>query len=366
VKQDRTAQSFACRHCGSTASFVRYDFPEHHRAIRECGQCRLMVLDPMPTREELQAVYGEGYFENEELTRADPSRVYGYVDYISERIAKQSGYRRICEQLKRDARPARKPARLLDYGCGLGFFLDAAFDHGFDVEGAEFNPHARVYIERRYRYPVFGPEEIAARERYDVITMFDVIEHLHEPFDTITELRGRLNDDGVLLLLTMDSTSVTSRLLGRRLEDFRRIREHLYFFDRANLSSILEQRGFDVLRTQSIGHSFQLQLLASRARATLPAVGVPLAWLLQVFPFLARRTVYVNPRTKFIALLHRDLLRHPHMVILRQKHQQTPGNADLGRQAGPFGTNRVLDHLHHQRLALEHLFLDWDLRLSRT
>jgi 2-polyprenyl-3-methyl-5-hydroxy-6-metoxy-1,4-benzoquinol methylase len=260
-----------------------------------------MVLDPMPTREELHAVYNQGYFENEDLTQADPSRVYGYVDYISERITKQTGYRRICERLQRLARPARKPARLLDYGCGLGFFLDAAYDHGFDVEGAEFNSYAREYIQKRYRYPVFGPDELGTRGKYDVITMFDVIEHLHEPFDTIADLHGMLNEDGVLLLLTMDSTSVMSRLLGKRLEDFRRIREHLYFFDRANLSSILEKRGFEVLMTESIGQSFEFKLLASRTRATVPAIGAPLEWALRMFPSLERRTIYVNPRTKFIA-----------------------------------------------------------------
>lgn len=260
-----------------------------------------MLLDPMPTKEELHEIYNEGYFENEDLTRVDPFRVYGYVDYISERISKQSGYRRICEQLRNLARPVRKPARLLDYGCGLGFFLDAAYDHGFEVEGAEFNSYAREYIRKRYRYPVFGPDELGTRDHYDVITMFDVIEHLHEPFDTIDELRGLLNDNGVLLLLTMDSTSVTSRLLGKRLEDFRRIREHLYFFDRANLSSILENQGFEVLKTESIGHSFELKLLASRIRATLPTIGAPLEWFLKVFPFLGQRHIYVNPRTKFIA-----------------------------------------------------------------
>ena len=293
--------SFLCRNCGSAESFIRYDFPEHQRAIRECRGCRLMVLDPMPTRDELHAVYNEGYFENEDLTRGDASRVYGYVDYISERIAKQRGYRRICEQLRKLVRPARKPARLLDYGCGLGFFLDAAYDHGFDVEGAEFNAYAREYIRKRYRYPIFGPEEVAGRGRYDVITMFDVIEHLHEPLETLEELRGVLNDEGVLVLLTMDSTSIASRVLGKRLEDFRRIREHLYFFNRANLRSILETKGFEVLKTESIGHSFEFKLLASRIRAVMPAIGAPIEWLLDVFPFLKRRTIYVNPRTKFIA-----------------------------------------------------------------
>jgi SAM-dependent methyltransferase len=301
-----TQASFVCRHCGTTESFVRYDFPEHKKTIRECRTCRLMVLDPMPTPEELHAVYNEGYFENEDLTKADASRVYGYVDYISERINKQAGYQRICEQLRAYARPKTAPPRLLDYGCGLGFFLDAAFDHGFDVEGIEFNAYARDYIRKRYRYPVFGPDELGTRGTYDVITMFDVIEHLHEPFATIDQLRGLLNDNGVLLVLTMDCTSVTSRLLGKRLEDFRRIREHLFFFDRANLSAILDKHGFEVLKTESIGHNFEFKLLASRTRAALPLVGAPFEWILKAMPFLERKSVYVNPRTKFIAYARKN------------------------------------------------------------
>jgi 2-polyprenyl-3-methyl-5-hydroxy-6-metoxy-1,4-benzoquinol methylase len=296
-----------CRNCGATENIARYEFPEHHKVIRECRRCRLMVLDPMPTPAELHSVYNQDYFENENLTQTDPSRVYGYVDYISERINKQKGYRAICDRLQAYVNPARKPPRLLDYGCGLGFFLDAAYDRGFDVEGVEFNGYAIDYIRKRYRYPVFLPEELPPGMRYDAITMFDVIEHLHEPFDAIRQMRDLLVPGGVLLLLTMDSTSLTSRLLGKRLEDFRRIREHLYFFDRGNLSSILEKQGFEVLATESIGHSFEFRLLASRLRATLPAIGAPLEWLLRLFPFLSRRSIYVNPRTKFIAYARKPL-----------------------------------------------------------
>ena len=46
------------------------------------------------------------------------------------------------------------------------------------------------------------------------------------------------------------------------------------------------------------------------------------------------------------------------MVVLRQKHQQPPGNADLCGQARAFATQGVFDDLHHQRLALEHLFFN--------
>ncbi len=52
------------------------------------------------------------------------------------------------------------------------------------------------------------------------------------------------------------------------------------------------------------------------------------------------------------------------MVVLRQKHQQPPGDADLRGQARALGANGVLDDLHHERLALEHLLLDGHLRLA--
>ena len=56
-----------------------------------------------------------------------------------------------------------------------------------------------------------------------------------------------------------------------------------------------------MLKTESIGHNFEFKLLASRTRAALPAIGAPFEWFLKVFPFLERRSIYVNPRTKFIA-----------------------------------------------------------------
>ena len=292
--------TFVCRHCGAHRSIVRYRFAEYDKVIRECSSCHLMVLDPMPSEDELHAVYNEGYFENEQLSAADPAHVYGYEDYISERINKQKGYRGICEQVNRFLLSPRPRAKLLDYGCGLGFFLDAAFELGFDVEGVEFNEYALGYIRQRYRYPVHSPGEFNPSDSYDVLTMFDVIEHLREPFEMLDTAHGLLAEDGLLVVSTMDSTSVTSRLMGKRLEDFRRISEHLFFFDRSNLASILGKHGFDVLKVASIGHSFEMRLLASRLRATLPIVGAPLQWFLRVFPFVNRWSIYLDPRTKFI------------------------------------------------------------------
>jgi 2-polyprenyl-3-methyl-5-hydroxy-6-metoxy-1,4-benzoquinol methylase len=270
-----------------------------------------MVLDPIPTEAELHAVYNEGYFENENLTQTDLSKVYGYVGYISERINKQKNYASICRVLQRFVIPAQHPARLLDYGCGLGFFLDSAFEAGFEPSGVEFNEYALEYIRKRYAYRVFHFSDQDSSERYDIITMFDVIEHLRDPFGTLGSIRNMLADNGVVVIATMDSTSFVSRIMGKRLEDFRRIREHLFFFSRSNLVSVLVKQGFEVLKVASHGHSFELKQLAARLRTVLPIVGVPLAWLLQVFPFMTGWSVYLDPRTKFIVYARRRRDRRP-------------------------------------------------------
>jgi SAM-dependent methyltransferase len=294
--------AFQCRSCGSTRSVVRYAFTGVDKVIRECAACTLMALDPLPKEDELQAVYNDGYFDNAALTEGDVTRVYGYVDYIAERIHKQQGYAEICGVLKRLVIPGSEgPPRLLDYGCGLGFFLDSAFDGGFEPHGLEFNRYAIDYIRRRYAYPVFHSREFSPRGTFDVVTLFDVIEHLREPFTVLDEIHRMLSENGVVAISTMDSKSVTSRLLGKRLEDFRRISEHLFFFSRANLSTILRRHGFEVIATSSLGHSFEIRLLAVRLRSTLPLIGVPMTWLVALLPFVGRWTIHLDPRTKFIA-----------------------------------------------------------------
>ena len=69
----------------------------------------------------------------------------------------------------------------------------------------------------------------------DAVVMFDVIEHLRDPFAALDRLRDAVVENGLLVLSTMDSESVVSRLIGSRLEDFRRTREHLFFFSRETL-----------------------------------------------------------------------------------------------------------------------------------
>ena len=300
-----TNPSFRCVFCGGQHCAIKYSFESVETQIVQCKKCDLMVLSPLPSHEDLLKVYDENYFSNADLVGRDIRAIYGYSDYISERYNKQKAYSGICRRITQFLKFGKgyRP-RLMDYGCGLGHFIDAAYDFGFSVEGVEFNPYAIEYIRRRYTYPILHSSAWERRHPreglYDVITLFDVIEHLRDPLQLIRAAAQSLKPGGLIVISTMDSRSLTSRLLGKRLEDFRRIREHLFFFSKSNLTRILATHGFETLHVETLGHTFEVKHLVARINATFPVIGAIPHLALKVLPVLGRMNVYINPRTKII------------------------------------------------------------------
>lgn len=290
---------FVCRCCGSNHSTVKYTL-EKWRFI-QCKSCKLMVIDPLPSIGDIKSVYNEHYFSNPKMIRQDVQGIYGYSDYVGERINKQYAYKNICQKIQLYLKENPKPLRLLDFGCGLGHFLDSAYDFGYLVHGVEFNEYAINYIRNRYTYKIIPYEDfIKIDEQFDVITLFDVIEHLRDPFETLNRLYSLINKEGLLIISTMDSNSYMSRLLGLKLEDFKRIREHIYFFSKKNLTDLLTKSGFEILEVASQGHTFELKHLCSRIKNSIPFAGNILAFILNIFPALGNLNIYLNPHTKMI------------------------------------------------------------------
>jgi 2-polyprenyl-3-methyl-5-hydroxy-6-metoxy-1,4-benzoquinol methylase len=265
-----------------------------------------MWLDPMPDLNDLRQVYSDGYFSNAGLLQQAEASIYGYVDYVAERVNKQYGYLALVggarEALSRDGSlPAEGKARWMDVGCGLGYLLDVAFDQGFAASGLEFNRHAVAYVRSKYTYDVREGTiaDMPPGERYHVISLLDVVEHLRDPFSDLEHLRARIHDGGRLLISTMDSDSLVSRLLGKRLEDFRRIREHLFFFSRPSLTAVLEACGWEVVSIESIGHTFEFGMLLDRLSSMAPRLARVLRGMVRP-RWLLSANVYVNPRTKML------------------------------------------------------------------
>jgi len=298
-------KSVTCPYCASAGAKIRYAF--HECAIVRCNSCELMWLYPMPSPDQLSEVYANEYFSNKGFLQGNNNlEIWGYTDYIAERINKQYQYQKLVRNSKNillEQRGANHVGgnRWLDVGCGLGYLLDVAFDEGFAVSGVEYNHSAVEYIHSKYVYDVRHGDinDVKFDKLFDVISAIDVIEHLRDPFEVVRKMRQIIKEDGLLILGTMDSDSTVSRIFGKRLEDFRRIREHLFFFSRKTLADVLNRNGFDVIKIEYVGHTFQIRALLDRVNLMIPGIGNFLKMLIRP-AWLLEANFYLNPRTKIL------------------------------------------------------------------
>jgi hypothetical protein len=182
--------------------------------------------------------------------------------------------------------------RLLDVGAYCGYFVDVARAGGFQAEGIELSRWA-VGQAHQLGLPVRN-ESIAERARsgarYDVITMWDVIEHLPDPRAELEACSQLLRPGGQIHVSTIDAGSLLARALGRRwpwLMDM-----HLVYFDRANLTALLEQTGFRVVRRGDYTHIVSADYLLRKAAASFPLLAPIFHGLRRLLP--GRTPIPVN------------------------------------------------------------------------
>lgn len=151
-------------------------------------------------------------------------------------------------------RPAGSHPRLLDLGAAQGTLLEEAQRMGFEAEGIEHSPsNVGAAAARGLRVSLGAVEDLAAEERFDVITMVDLIEHLADPVHVLRAVHRALKPGGDLVVYTPNHRAavvVLARLLhavGVRYpvqEIFGR--NHVCFFDDRSLPLALRRSGFEV------------------------------------------------------------------------------------------------------------------------
>lgn len=238
-------------------------FWSDYRQVVRCRRCGMVYNNPCETEATLLANYREV---------VDPA-------YLREVPGRQRTFARALRTLARLAPP---PAQLLDVGCYTGHFAAAARDAGYAVAGIEPSAWAAAYARNELQVTIPG-ETLAAAPAgdYDVVTMWDVIEHLHRPAATIAAIAARLAPGGLLALSTHNLASPAARLLGSRYPFLMRM--HVAHFTPATLGRLLREHGLVPVRREvhwrwvRIGYALEkLAHYAPRLHRLLATGGAPL------------------------------------------------------------------------------------------
>lgn len=284
--------SEACPLCGASDSRLRFrDGP--WRVVR-CAGCELVHVLPRPTAAELARVYDASYWSS------DAPRQRGYADYLGAgRLYRRTFRRRWRTLAARLTPPGSGRPRALDVGCAAGYFLDVLAEAGWSVRGVEPSASAaRVAAERHGEAILHGTlADLGPQERFDLITLWDVLEHLPDPVAALRQARARLAPGGTLLVETQDVEAPLARLLGRRWHHYKHA-EHLVHFSRKTLTAALRAADLSLVEAsrRGAGKFVDGAFLVERSGR----IG---RWLPRLLaPLSALPAVYVNPGDELIVL----------------------------------------------------------------
>jgi 2-polyprenyl-3-methyl-5-hydroxy-6-metoxy-1,4-benzoquinol methylase len=269
ITPDTQLEQTPCPLCGCADASRRLHAAFAPFAIARCAGCGFHYLSPRLTEAQMRARYAEAAYY------AAPQGATGYAAYTDQEHTMRKTARRTLRRLHASGVHGD---RLLEVGCGYGYFLSEAAAYFARRDATELAPaaiaHARAHADRVF---CGGLEQVPAAERYDLIVADQVLEHIYAPREFAADLLARLAPGGHLLLVTPDYASPWRRLLRARWPSYK-IPEHVLYFERRSLHRLLRDAGAREVRAFDCTYAFPLGLLLAQAgvRVAAPLARTPI------------------------------------------------------------------------------------------
>ena len=282
-----------CPLCGHDQFATTFEEPPY--SVRRCAQCGLGWVSPRLGPDGLAAIY-----QNDAYWRSPSPKVQGYADYRADECLYLDTFRKRLDVALRDG-PAG--GRALDVGFAAGFCMAALRERGFETHGVEVSETIGSHARDHFGFDTlhFGTLESAPYPdaHFDLITMWDVVEHVADPRALLRKAARLLAPGGLLVIETQDIDSRFARVLGPRWHHYKHA-EHIYHFTPATITTLLDSCGLEACKlTHRYGGKYvSMAFIAERASRLHPLVSTALKPL-TAFP---SARLYLNFMDEMIVL----------------------------------------------------------------
>ena len=253
-----------CPLCQSTSvSFEKnvrdYSITREAFDLWQCSDCGFLFTQDAPSETAISPFYkSEDY-----VSHSDTSRGLFYKVYHLVRKHMLSQKYSLIRQLK-------SGPRLLDVGCGTGYFLNYMKEKGYEVKGIEKDDEARYFAIRKFDLPVVDPGEFFNSECFeaDVITLWHVLEHLHDIEGYMGRFKKDLASGGKLVIAVPNYTSTDARIYGEYWAGYD-VPRHLWHFSPSTVEKMMINHGFRLTAKKGMPFDpFYVSVLSEKHKGT--------------------------------------------------------------------------------------------------
>lgn len=204
----------------------------------ECANCQLIFTNPRPKEDNIASYYeSESYISHQDKSKNLTDLLYKLVrNYtIKQKVS-------LLNQLT----PTK--GKLLDIGCGTGYLLAGAQQNGWHVTGIEPGKVARK-LARKKGLLVHKNLDTLDNQKFDCISLFHVLEHIHELRKNLKKIIKHLKDNGHLLIAVPNVSSWDAQHYGAEWAAWD-VPRHLYHFNRKSFQTLTEEFDLNLIHSK--------------------------------------------------------------------------------------------------------------------
>jgi len=217
-----------------------------HWPIVKCKTCGLRRSNPRDSQASLLAIYAR--LEDNIYDKEEENRSFIAMNRIKEILLQKTA------------------GKLLDIGCSTGVFASQASKLGWNVTGVDPSQWAIKQANNRCPHGKFLCSTIEEakfqNETFDLITLWDVLEHVISPSQILSKINPWLAHDGLLVMNIPNVDSFSAKIMGKNWVLF--LREHLWYFSPRTITQLLQKTGYEIISVNPNKVRFSIQNILTR------------------------------------------------------------------------------------------------------